>query len=74
MTDPVLALTVGMLLGCRARAAQGRGSNRAAAGVRTFAPVAGGVSWRVGGAATAAVALGFVALAAVVHSDCADGA
>jgi len=25
MTDPVLALTVGMLLGCRARAAQGRG-------------------------------------------------
>ena len=72
MTDPVLALAValgvGMLLGVERERRKGEGAGRAAAGVRTFALVglAGGVSWRVGGAATAAVALGFVALAAVV--------
>ena len=48
--------------------ARARESNRGAAGVRTFALVglAGGISWRVGGVATAAVALGFVGLASVV--------
>ena len=72
MTSPVLSLGVafgvGMLLGVERERRKGEGSDRSAAGVRTFALVglAGGVSWRVGGAATAAVALGFVALAAVV--------
>jgi uncharacterized membrane protein (DUF4010 family) len=71
-TDPVLALTValgvGMLLGVERERRKGDGRERAAAGVRTFTLVglAGGVSWRVGGVATAAVALGFVALAALV--------
>jgi hypothetical protein len=72
MTDPVLALTlvlgVGMLLGVEREWRKGGGSNRAEAGVRTFALVglAGGRQLAMGGAATAAVALGFVALAAVV--------
>ena len=72
MTDPVLALAValgvGMLLGVERERRKGEGTSRAAAGVRTFALVglAGGLSWRVGEAATAAVALGFVALAAIV--------
>lgn len=71
MTDPGLALGVslgiGMLLGVERERRKGEGPNRAAAGVRTFALVglAGGVSWRVGGAVTAAVALGFVGLAAL---------
>lgn len=72
MTDPVVALAValgvGMLLGVERERRKGEGTGRAAAGVRTFALVglAGGVSWRVGEVATAAVALGFVALAAIV--------
>ncbi len=72
MTDPALALAVslgiGTLLGVERERRKGEGSGRAAAGVRTFALVGllGGVSWRLGGAVTAAVALGFVALAAVV--------
>ena len=72
MTDPVLGLTValgvGLLLGAERERRKGEGPDRGAAGVRTFALVglAGGVSWRVGGAATVAVALGFVALAAIV--------
>ncbi len=72
MAEPVLTLAVslgiGMLLGVERERRKGEGSERAAAGVRTFALVglAGGVSWRVGGAVTAAVALGFVGLAAVI--------
>ncbi len=72
MTDPVLGLTValgvGLLLGAERERRKGEGPDRGTAGVRTFALVglAGGVSWRVGGAATVAVALGFVALAAIV--------
>jgi uncharacterized membrane protein (DUF4010 family) len=72
MTDPVVALAValgvGMLLGVERERRKGEGTGRAAAGVRTFALVglAGGVSWRVGEVATAAVALGFVALAAII--------
>jgi uncharacterized membrane protein (DUF4010 family) len=72
MTDPVLALAValgvGMLLGVERERRKGEGTSRAAAGVRTFALVglAGGVSWRVGQAAVAGVALAFVALAAIV--------
>jgi uncharacterized membrane protein (DUF4010 family) len=72
MTDPALALAVslgiGTLLGLERERRKGQGPDRAAAGVRTFALVglAGGVSWRVGGSVTAAVALGFVGLAAIV--------
>ena len=72
MTDPWLAvgtsLGVGLLLGVERERRKGTGANRGAAGVRTFALVglAGGISWRVGGVATAAVALGFVGLASVV--------
>ncbi len=72
MTDPALALTValgcGLLLGVERERRMSEESNRAPAGVRTFALVglAGGLSWRLGGTTTAAVALGFVALAAVV--------
>ena len=72
MTDPVLGLTValgvGLLLGAERERRKGEGPDRGTAGVRTFALVglAGGVSWRVGEAATVAVALGFVALAAIV--------
>ena len=72
MTDPVLGLTValgvGLLLGVERERRKGEGPDRGAAGIRTFALVglAGGVSWRVGGAATVAIALGFVALAAIV--------
>ena len=72
MTSPVLALGVslgiGMLLGVERERRKGDGAKRAPAGIRTFALVGllGGVSWRVGGAVTAAVALGFVGLAAVV--------
>ncbi len=72
MTEPVATLAVslgiGTLLGVERERRKGEGSERAAAGVRTFALVglAGGVSWRVGGAVTAAVALAFVGLAAIV--------
>jgi uncharacterized membrane protein (DUF4010 family) len=72
VTDPALALAVslgiGVLLGVERERRKGESSERAAAGVRTFALVGllGGVSWRLGGAVTAAVALGFVGLAAVV--------
>jgi uncharacterized membrane protein (DUF4010 family) len=72
VTDPALALAVslgiGVLLGVERERRKGEGSERAVAGVRTFALVGllGGVSWRLGGAVTAAVALGFVGLAAVV--------
>ena len=72
MTYPVLALAValgiGLLLGVERERRKGEGTSRAAAGVRTFALVglAGGVSWRVGQAAVAGVALAFVALAAIV--------
>lgn len=72
MTDPALALAVslgiGTLLGVERERRKSEGPKRAAAGVRTFALVGllGGVSWRVGGATTVAVALGFVGLAAVV--------
>lgn len=72
MTDPVLALAVslgvGTLLGVERERRKGKGPDRGTAGVRTFALVglAGGVSWRVGGTVTAAVALGFVGLAALV--------
>ena len=71
MTDPAIALAVslgiGTLLGVERERRKGEGTHRAAAGVRTFALVglAGGVSWRVGGAVTAAVALAFVGVAAV---------
>ena len=72
MTSPALAvgvsLGIGTLLGVERERRKGEGSDRAPAGVRTFALVGllGAVSWRVGGAVTAAVALGFVGLAAVV--------
>lgn len=64
VTLPV-ALGVGLLLGVERE--RRKGDDRAAAGVRTFALVglAGGLSWRVGGVVTAAVALGFVGVAAV---------
>ncbi len=71
MTDPALALAVslgiGTLLGVERERRKGEGPNRAAAGVRTFALVGllGGASWRVGGAVTTSVALGFIGLAAV---------
>jgi uncharacterized membrane protein (DUF4010 family) len=71
VTEPALALAVslgvGTLLGVERERRKGEGTHRAAAGVRTFALVglAGGISWRVGGAVTAAVALAFVGLAAV---------
>ena len=72
MTDPAVslgvALGIGTLLGVERERRKGHGSSRAPAGVRTFALVglAGGVSWRVGGTVTAAVALAFVGLAALV--------
>jgi uncharacterized membrane protein (DUF4010 family) len=71
MIDPTLALAaslgIGTLLGVERERRKGEGANRAAAGVRTFALVGlmGGLSWRLGGAVTAAVALGFLGLAAV---------
>ena len=72
MTEASLALGVslgvGTLLGVERERRKGEGSTRAAAGVRTFALVglAGGISWRVGGAVTAAVALAFVGAAALL--------
>jgi uncharacterized membrane protein (DUF4010 family) len=63
-----VSLGIGTLLGVERERRKGEGRTRAPAGVRTFALVglAGGISWRVGGAVTAAVALGFVSLAAIV--------
>jgi uncharacterized membrane protein (DUF4010 family) len=72
MTEPALALGVslgiGTLLGVERERRKSEGNTRAPAGVRTFALVglAGGLSWRIGGAVTAAVALGFVGLAAII--------
>jgi uncharacterized membrane protein (DUF4010 family) len=62
-----VALGIGLLLGVERERHKGRGRDRREAGVRTFALVGllGGLSIAVGGAATAAVALGFVGLAAV---------
>jgi uncharacterized membrane protein (DUF4010 family) len=62
------ALGVGLLLGIERERRKGEGTNRAAAGVRTFALVglAGGISWRLGGAVVAAVGLGFVGVAALL--------
>lgn len=71
MREPALTLAValglGLLLGVERERRKGEGHERAAAGVRTFALVAlaGGVSWRVGGVVTAAVALAFVGSAAI---------
>jgi uncharacterized membrane protein (DUF4010 family) len=71
MTSPALtlsvALGVGLLLGVERERRKGEGPERGAAGVRTFALVglAGGLSWRIGGTVTAAVALGSVGVAAV---------
>ena len=63
-----MALGIGLLLGVERERRKGRGPERGEAGVRTFALVAllGGLSLRVGGEVTAAVALAFVAVAAVV--------
>ena len=62
-----VALGIGLLLGVERERRKGRGPERGSAGIRTFALVGllGGLSIRVGGVATAAVALGFVALAAL---------
>jgi len=62
-----VALGIGLLLGVERERHKGRGAGRREAGVRTFALVGllGGLSIAVGGEATAAVALGFVGLAAV---------
>jgi uncharacterized membrane protein (DUF4010 family) len=61
------ALGVGLLLGVERERRKGRGPERGAAGVRTFALVGllGGLSYRVGGIAGAAVALALVGAAAV---------
>ncbi len=72
MTEPLLALGaalgVGTLLGIERERRKGTGTNRAAAGVRTFAltGLLGGISWRVGGVTVAAVALGFIGFAALL--------
>jgi uncharacterized membrane protein (DUF4010 family) len=59
---------IGTLLGVERERRKGEGADRSAAGIRTFALVGllGGVTWHLGGVVTAAVALGFVGLAAVV--------
>ncbi len=56
-----------MLLGVERERRMGTGPDRSAAGVRTFALVAllGGITWRLGGVVTGAVALGFVGVAAI---------
>jgi uncharacterized membrane protein (DUF4010 family) len=63
-----VALGIGLLLGIERERTKGRGPDRRAAGVRTFALVAllGGISVQVGGAAGLAVGGGFVGLAAIV--------
>jgi uncharacterized membrane protein (DUF4010 family) len=72
-----VALGIGLLLGAERERRMGRGPDRGAAGVRTFALVTllGGLSARVGGEATLAVALAFVGMAAIAgyfRSDQAD--
>ena len=63
----LVALGIGLLLGVERERRKGRGPERGPAGIRTFALVAllGGLSYRVGGVAVTAVALGIVGLAAV---------
>lgn len=63
-----VALGIGLLLGIERERTKGRGPDRRAAGVRTFALVAllGGISVRVGGTAGLAVGAAFVGLAALV--------
>ena len=63
----LVSLGIGLLLGVERERRKGRGPERGPAGIRTFALVAllGGLSYRVGGVAVAAVALGIVGLAAV---------
>ena len=63
----LVALGIGLLLGVERERRKGRGRERGPAGIRTFALVAllGGLSYRVGGVAVTAVALGIVGLAAV---------
>ena len=63
----LVALGIGLLLGVERERRKGRGPARGPAGIRTFALVAllGGLSYRVGGVAVTAVALGIVGLAAV---------
>lgn len=70
MGDPAIgllvALGIGLLLGVERERRKGRGPERGPAGIRTFALVGllGGLSYRVGGVAVTAVALGLVGLAA----------
>ena len=63
----LVSLGIGLLLGVERERRKGRGPERGPAGIRTFALVAllGGLSYRVGGVAVTAVALGIVGLAAV---------
>ena len=67
MVALAVALGIGLLLGVERERRKGTGPERGEAGVRTFALVGllGGLSFRVGGEVTAAVALGFVGLVAV---------
>ena len=60
----LVALGIGLLLGVERERRKGRGPERGPAGIRTFALVAllGGLSYRVGGVAVTAVALGIVGL------------
>lgn len=62
-----VALGIGLLVGAERERRKGRGPGRGPAGVRTFALVGllGGLSIRVGGTLTAAVALAFVGSAAL---------
>jgi hypothetical protein len=67
VTGIAVALAAGLLVGAERERRKGEGPARAAAGIRTFAVVGllGGLAALVGGAAVIAVALGFVALAAL---------
>lgn len=74
VTGLAVALAVGVLIGIDRERRKGAGPGRGAAGLRTFALVGllGGLALFVGGVAVAAVALGFVGLAALagyVRSD-----
>lgn len=62
-----LALGIGLLLGAERERRKGEGPGRGAAGIRTFALVAlaGGVAMVLGDGVVLAVALGFVAAAAI---------
>jgi uncharacterized membrane protein (DUF4010 family) len=63
-----IALGVGLLLGVERERNKGTGPHRAPAGIRTFALVAllGGISMVIGNYAVLAIALGFVAAAALI--------